>query len=156
MRDPDKTGVGVLAWRLAKDNDAPASLEAWLVRCSWAHPMWDHWLISVVHLRPVNGLPPAVLSYPKAEFELTCIALSPYHVADPDYKAHPFHRLTPTDQALQFDGVTDKQAVTICEDFVDAICRAQLSPDQDYRQAWKMRLHSLLHAVKTAAEQVPS
>lgn len=141
-REPDITGRGVRAWKITDERPAArAGLGAWLVNCTWAHPAWSWWTVSVVHLRDLEGVQPAVKKYPAAEFEFLVMALDPecIHSLDPD---HPvgWKYLSPIDVVHQFHGVTDRVATQICEDAVRAIANGEMSPDQDFRRAWRENL----------------
>lgn len=106
-------------------------------------------MLSVVHLRQLEGLPPAELQYPEAAYELTSLALHPH----PDYLPDPDNWrprwLQPIDVCEQFHGVSDAQAAEILEGFVNMIVAGQLSPDSDYRSAWKQLLWETIEHMTT-------
>jgi hypothetical protein len=144
MREPDIVGRGVRAWRLTStEMTSYGALARWLVFCSWGHIAWNHWLVSVVHLRPLDlpGAKPAVKTYPEAEFEFSIMSI------DPDRSPHPdpdgdgrFGLLVPPDVIHQFHGVSDRDAARITESAVRAIARGAMSPDQDFRGWWHRAL----------------
>jgi hypothetical protein len=141
-REPDAKGIAGRAWNLsgtsAKTPAQTASIAGWLVNVRGAHPMWEWWMVSVVHLRPIEGAPPAQKKYPTAEYEFMIFSINPEKCPEPDpAKADDgYPHLVPIDVVEQFHGVSDKQAARICEDAVRAIVRGLISPDQDYRSAW--------------------
>ena len=78
MREPDVIGNVARAWRVPKPPDAPkdqdATVAAWLIEGPF-HPAWQHWLMSVVHLREIPGVKPAVKRYPEAAYEFLIASL---------------------------------------------------------------------------------
>jgi hypothetical protein len=154
MRTPDIEGRGVKAWRInwAARPDVPAAVAGWILHCTWAHPAWNHWLISVVHLRDVEGAPPANRIYPEAAFEFMIAALDPACVnkIDPD-RARGWRYLVPIDVCHQFHGVSDEDAARICDDAVRAIAAGRISPDGDYRTAWNQSIDATVRDYRTAA-----
>lgn len=144
MRAPDVTGPFGRAWVVKKPIVKPdhnASLSEWLINVPGAHPFWEYWYIALIHLRDIPGVPPAHKKYPEAEFEFIIAAISPEvrPAPDPD-EARGFPLMTPTDVAEQFHGITDHDAVRVCEAAVQAIVNGRISPDQDFRSMW----HQLL------------
>jgi len=47
----------------------------WLLHCPTAHPAWRHWLSSVIHLRPLVGIPKAELLFEGATHEWSLTAM---------------------------------------------------------------------------------
>lgn len=56
---------------------APATLVAYLIDAPGFHPLWSQYVLSVVTLADVEGVPPATLKFPGATHELLVIALNP-------------------------------------------------------------------------------
>lgn len=52
------------------------TVDWWLLTGTW-HPIWPQFVLSVVHLRPVDGHQPAQLHFPGATHELVVLALNP-------------------------------------------------------------------------------
>lgn len=77
-----------------------ACLAQWQLRMPGAHPFWHSYLLSIVHLRPIAGSPPAALRYPEAAYEVSLYALDPQP---------PHSILTPANIVEQFHGLTDEQ-----------------------------------------------
>ena len=149
MREPDEIGVDRMAWRLKCDS--PTALSCWLIWCMDAHPCWHWWIVSLAHLRNVEGIPNAHRSYGKAEYELAVWALDPSAAPpDPDGEPLSFTRMSPMDICEQFHGVSDEQASAVCEHMIHAVCRG-LSPDRDYRDAWGDLLRGIIEGVRTRA-----
>jgi hypothetical protein len=141
MREPDVTGPAGKAWIMtaaASQPDHQAHLESWLLQVPGAHPLWQHWVMALVHLRDVPGVKPAHRQYPEAEHELLILSLDPGHPANPDLAAgERLHFLTPPDLVHQFHGLTDDRARQLGTMAVRAICNGHLSPDQDFRSVWR-------------------
>lgn len=139
MRTPDQMGKAGQAWRLVASNPI-ACLEGWLVQRPGAHPLWEWWVASVVHLREEPGLPPAAKSYPKAQYEFQIRTLDPEFRADPDLWDLGYRFLEPADVIEQFHGVTDDQARFVCTESVRRIVDGGISPDSDYRSSWSIEI----------------
>lgn len=128
--------MGPLGTRGSVDLDA--ALAGWIVLAPHAHPLWRYWMLSVVHLRPLEGGKPPQLRFPEATHEIVIMALNPEHPPPPlDHSPNwPVHYLTPIDVCEQIDAPSDAAAVEVAEWCVRAICNGA-SPDQDYRAWWR-------------------
>jgi hypothetical protein len=134
-RPPDLEGMaGRKAWRV-RTGEPPTGLAGFVVQVPGAHAWWDKWFVSMIHLRDVAGMAPAKKQFSEATHEFLILALNPEFPVDLDHPSA--HYLTPVDVVEQFGGVTDDDAISICEGAVIAILRGVASPDQDYRAAWK-------------------
>lgn len=106
---------------------AQAMLSGWLIYApGWA--IWDHYLLSLSHLRPVPGLPEAKRLYPEAEYELLCAAL------DPRFKPRvtdisSLSPLSPVNFVGQFHGFAEEDAVNICSMLAELVVRRRLPPE---------------------------
>lgn len=143
---PDRIGRGGEAWRVSLDGvehavpDTTATLALWFLRSPLAHPFWSWWVVSAIHLRPIAGVKPAAIREPGATHEILVVALHPDSPPPQPrgMRAPPALRfLTPIDVQQQFVAIDDRGAVLLCERLVDACCAGRLSPDQDYRSAWR-------------------
>lgn len=154
MRDPNTSGVAGRAWKVALDapwvKSAPNStLVAWFLCVPSAHPFWSWYSISVIHLRDMEGVKPAIRQYPEAEYELIVIALDPgpdrnNHVEyDPD-GSEPTKLLMPPNHVIQFHGLSDEQAAELGDRLAMAVCRGLLNPDTDHRRAWTKAVQQLV------------
>lgn len=108
-------------------------------------------MISVIHLRDIEGAKPANKQYPEAEYEFLIVSLNPDHQPDPDNAAATFRHLTPIDVAEQFHGLTDEQAKELCELAVRTIVDGVASPDQDWRAWWKDCIRNTVEHIKTGS-----
>ena len=148
MRDPDiGKNDGSRAWLVKVDGGT--SLTAWLVNRKGAHPLWSWWCVSVVHLRDISGMPPAKKHYPEAEFELMVVAVDPDHSPDPDKAHEGYPLLSPVDVVHQFHGLSDTDAIRLCAEAVEAIVEHRISPDQDFRAAWRTNLEFAIERFRT-------
>ncbi len=143
MPDPTLTGTSGQAWHIPNDNVDPsqrAGLASWIVHIPGAHPFWSNWMVAVVHLRDVPGATPAKRNYPEAEYEFLILTINPEEHPTPTVEealSKGLHFLHPVDVCEQFHGVTDQDAVRICESAVRASLNGRISPDQDFRPIWR-------------------
>lgn len=153
MREPDKSGVAK-AWlinpnvksinaHIKKFGYPPTGLRTWFINGPF-HPFWSWWIVSVISLKDVPGVPPANKQYPEAEYEYTCYSLDGVPNIDELDKGNLKKRgfksiLQPADVQFHFHNVTDEQAIEICDAAVSHIVAGQ-SCDSDYRQYWKAML----------------
>ena len=150
MRGPPTfEGPAGRAWEVTRPTQSP---EAWTgniiqfqVNRPGAHPFWSWWVLSVVHLRDIPNVRPAHKNYPEAEYELLIVALDPEKpmpepTPDQETPGVTYAFLTPVDVAYQFHGLTDDQAAELGRMAARTIVNGHLSPDQDYRQAWRATL----------------
>lgn len=145
MRSPDFQGVlgSWRAWRAALKPvgqrgrpDWDATLAHYLVRAPGAHAFWSEWWICLMHLRPIEGVRPAILQFPGAEHEILCVAQDPAVKGDPDDQ-ETVRLLSPIDWAVQFKGCTDRVAIDVAETVIKAIMTGNASPDSDFRRFWE-------------------
>lgn len=132
-----------------------ACLAAWLCFLPGQSPAWEHYMISVIHLRPVDGQPPNRIDYPGAEHELILVALDSGHNprADDEETLMP---LTPINFEQQFDGVGDDGAVQLCELAAQALVRGVLPAEPDFqfqKDAWRDSMRKTIQHMKTGGHQ---
>jgi hypothetical protein len=100
----------------------------------------------MVHLRDVEGIMAANKSRPDVTHELLIVALSPEaqlpKVDGPEFPVA--HMLTPVDVAEQVTLPDDGVASILVDEAVKAIVEGQLSPDQDFRTAWRIWTRSVV------------
>lgn len=141
---PDLEGYG-RAWKVecpdALAHQREAACGQWLVHAPHGHPWWPWYAVQAVHLRPLEGQPPAALQFPGASHELLVVALDPdkplpevKRWGSPD--TPPMCHLEPVDQCVQFIVADDDQARQVCELVVRHIVLDGQSPDQDFRAYW--------------------
>lgn len=149
-RAPDKISDNALtkAWLLPlpeefKHPAQAASLAGWLVHQPGVHPHWEYWLLSVVHLRDIEGIDPAKKAFPEATHELTILSLDPdIGVPDPD-KPEKFRYLMPQDLVKQIAS-TDADAIKIAGGMIDIVIAGKMAMDSDYRGSWSTLIDNTL------------
>lgn len=73
---PAGTAVEVIA----TEHDVPdwqASVAVWFLDCPGQSPAWRHYSLAAVHLRPIEGVKPAVVTVAGATHEVLLVALDP-------------------------------------------------------------------------------
>ena len=149
MRDPDLKGVAS-AWLIKESEEAiqahikewgypPATLRNWYVNGPY-HPFWSWWMVAVISLADIEGLPPANKQFPEAEYEFAIYSIKGIPDIDAldrgDVENRGFEAiLSPPDVVFHFHKVTDDQAKKICDAAIKHIVAGQ-SCDSDYRSHW--------------------
>ena len=129
--------------RFKRDHDATVAM--FLLRVPGAHIAWNHWIMSVIHLRDIPGVKPAHKEFPEATHEFMIVALDPGEAlpaldVTPEWRVR---RLTPVDVLEQFTAADDVIAEHVLDLAVRAVVDGFLSPDQDFRSAWKQAIAGL-------------
>lgn len=112
---------------------APSSLRAVILHAPWAHPVWDSYFVSCIHLRPVDGWPDCQLEHRDSTHEFCVMALDPEYVVDP-LQPKSIHTLKPPNLVWQMRSGSDESARRLFDRFVVALSKRELSPDTDFRQ----------------------
>ncbi len=100
--------------------DVAATLSTWFLNCPGQSPAWDNYLLSIIHLRPIEGVRPAVISVPKATHEVLLLAADPTTnptAMDPD----SWQFLFPHNVSEQIELPDDVTAVMLLEDCARAV-----------------------------------
>lgn len=168
VRDPDFAGVARV-WHITPTAASEAAHEG-----SWGygsasvgadylvtgpyHPFWKWWMVSIVHLRPLEGAPPPHVRFPGATHEIMCLSLDPEprngRPAEPDLdriEAGDVEGglpgfLQPPDWVVQVILPDDDGARTLAELVVREIASGR-SCDSDFRSWWE-------RTIQTTAEHV--
>jgi hypothetical protein len=157
MREPDLKGKAAKAWNLRLVRTRPdheGCLAGWLVHAPYSHPIWPWKQISVIHLRDIPGVKPAVKHYAEAEYEFSIVSINPEECPhpDPDEVAEGYPSLIPPDVIAQFDVKgSDHDAVRVCESAIRAIVNGVMVPDVDYRAVWKQAVEGTAKHFRTGA-----
>jgi len=145
-RKPDIVGTQGRAWEWKLDTaQRPAMVSTWLLDAPSAHPMWKSYLVAIVHLRAIDGAPPAKIHEPGATHEVVVMALNPDHEPNPD-KPGPIAYLSPANLVSQVTLGSDHAGKMLVRRLVEAFCIGELSPDTDWWQ------HQLRWLERTVAE----
>lgn len=127
--------------------DQGGTVASWLLDCPGQSPAWRHYLLAVVHLRPIEGVPPAVVNVPHATHEVLLAALDPAHNPTPD-DVTTFRHLTPLNAVEQVELPDDAAAATLLELAAHAVLAGQLPAEPRLagaREPWRTAM------IKTSA-----
>lgn len=125
MKERIKKWSGRLGTADLYEIEHPTALVTWFMHIPGAHIWWQHYQLSVVHLRDIPGEQTAKKQYPEAQYELLIIALDPHKNPVPD-DPKTWHHLLPANVSVQFHGVTDAQAIDIGDKAVVCCIDGQL------------------------------
>ena len=129
-------------WQGEVPDDNPFTLGHWIVFAPWMHMAWNYHYLSLIHVRDVEGHPPAVMQFEEATHEFQVLAISP------DNEPTNFTEITPlmpVSIAQQFVAENDAEALELIELQLPHIAAGELSVDSDYRSVWHhiLREHKL-------------
>lgn len=139
---PTFSGQGGKAWRARLlpvgqrgKPDADATVGVFIVHQPRAHPFWDYWCVSLIHLREIDGTPIAHKDWPEATHEFMVMALQPGRPLPalditPDWKPH---YLTPFDLVRQVQVSSDVAALSLLGRFVQLTVSGHMALDSDFR-----------------------
>lgn len=116
----------------------PFTLFQAVITSSGEHAFWSNYLLSICHLKDVEGTEPAIKHYPEAEYELLVMALDPESKPD---DANTWKYLTPPNVVVQFHGCDEEGAKKVGEKIVEQIKDGALfmepSGISGAREQWK-------------------
>lgn len=130
-------------WTVIASDDDPNSVfdcGMWLIWAPWAHPLWQYHWISVVHLREVEGRDKPKIQFQGATHEVISLAQNPD--IEPILEPLQLAPLMPVNFAEQFIAANDAAANLQIEKLVKMVAQGGLSPDSDFRPAWRLLLSS--------------
>lgn len=147
---PSLTGKTAKAWLVDlealfrntnSDFLSNSAVALWVIECSWAHPIWHSYLMTLIHLRPLEKCAKDVKFYLKgATHEMWIHALDPDGNRQALINGRPSGEvcpmLTPINFTAQFIEPNDYQAIVRCENAIQKICDGLLSPDTDQQRHW--------------------
>lgn len=158
QRAPDLTGPSGSLWRInmvataARKPNWMATVGIWLLHAPDAHPSWEYYVIMLMHLRAVEGLPPPNKTVPLSEYAVTCVCLDP---REPVPNIEELENadggglavLLSMEFEAQFPAVPggDAYAYEIIDDMAAAVVAGTLVPDLDYKLQWVQVLGMKLH-----------
>lgn len=164
IREPDFEGPAGRAWRVRPETgDERVSADHEATLCAWVlhlpnqgqpgySPAWEHYLLGVIHLRPIRGVPPPTLKTPDMGYEMVLAAMDPQShpgPVDPD-KDWPFHQLQPLNFAIQWgtDAMTDEKASEVVGfSAVRVLCRGILPPE-GHRDVWEQSVRTTVQHIR--------
>lgn len=141
-------------WEVDGVEGHPTCLRIVILRRPDAHPMWHDYMLSLVHLRPVEGMPAPSLQRENSSHELICYALNPDANNQPT-NFDSFKVLTPMNLVFQFEGLTDDQAKEAFALYLTALSTGTMSPDTDYRNAQRAMLRAIQKGVLEGTAKAP-
>jgi hypothetical protein len=142
-------GPGGAAWRVElpapgarQKRDWDGTLGIFLVHAPKAHPLWDHYALTMIHLRDIEGVKPPMIRVPGATHEFMIASLNPEQPLPSTRWHEGWHAnwLTPIDVIEQFKASSDAVADRVLELAVEIIVDGRASPDQDWRPWWKQSI----------------
>lgn len=138
--DPDRAGDVAKGWHITAKNKT--ALDAWLIHHPTSHPFWSYYLVSLIHLRDVPGVPPANKQFDAATHEILFLTLDPENpLPDPRKWTDPKF-LTPPDLAAQFEVNNDTEAQAVFEAVLDTIIKRGYPLDSDHRSWWETSIRA--------------
>lgn len=155
---PTTEGATGAAWEvpnptaevLAIRPDWTGCLGTWVVHPAVTPMPWHHYVVSVIHLRPIPGVRPAHIRRPGATHEMIIVALDPSAapmpltpMTDPD--AYAGSHLSPPNLTHQLVGATDEQARWLLRTLVDAIVGKGINPEMHPRALGNILDATLTH-----------
>lgn len=123
--------------------DTTTTLDAWIITAPIWHPLWSQYMLALITLADVPGMPPAVIERPDATHQVIVMTLNPEH--------GPYDATTVREDTLRFlrpgnigeqFTATDDQAREIAALCVRACVDGVLSPEtadapDRIRAAWR-------------------
>lgn len=129
--------------------DLQGTVGTWFLDCPGQSPAWRHYVLACIHLRPIEGVKPAVIRVPRATHEVFLYALD--RDADPTpTDATSWRRLTPINVMEQIELPDDGAAAHLLERCAQAVVAGVLPAEPPLAGAREPWLSVLL---KTAAHQ---
>jgi hypothetical protein len=137
----DAVGQHGRAWLLRAPTDDVPELGAWFLYAPGWTPISDWYLASLIHLRPVDGLPEPKLMAPGVTHELVVATLR-QDVADLDFgggERYPMSVpvLYPVNAVAQGRFGSDADASTRVASLVDRVLAGSLCPEEEGRKEWR-------------------
>lgn len=125
-----------------------ATIACWWLDCPGQSPLWRHYVLAVVHLRPIEGQEhDPVVTVPHATHELMVVALDPDRNPDPE-DTDTWGFLRPTNVVEQVQLPDDQAAAQLAHDAAYGVVHGVLwaePPLSGQVEPWRTSL------VKTAA-----
>ena len=137
---------------------SPTTKDVWLIYYPGFHPFWDYYALSLASLCDVEGLPPATLHYPEAEYEILLATLDPAFKPDPT-DGNTLRIMRPVNYVRQINGISEAGARFVVEKLAKCVCNNRLVPElQGFAGAvdmWNSAVDELTEHFN-AAPQIPS
>lgn len=129
-----------------------ATLTAWLIYAPGQAAGWDHYLLAVVHLRPIEGTPPAKINGFGYTHEFLLCALDPERKPVKD-DAKTWAPIYPVNACVKFMVGSDADAVDIADQAVAMIVRGLIPAEAAFpnqgQQSWSQIITSTAEHKRT-------
>jgi len=110
----------------AERTEQAATVACWWLDCPGQSPAWRHYLLAVVHLRPIDGQEhDPVITVPGATHEVMVVALNPEANPDPEDTA-TWWFLRPHNVMEQIELPDDEAAIQLAEHAAHAVVKGVL------------------------------
>jgi hypothetical protein len=147
MLEPSYIGLFGKVWDLDVSKFAGekkhTTCGGFIVSAPYAHPHWQNYFCSVIHLRDVPGLDPATIYLEGATHEMLLWAMNPKKGIAPilEYKDDNVmsYCLSPVNFGAQFVSASDQAAHDLILIAMKDVADARLNPDTDFRSQWVLR-----------------
>jgi hypothetical protein len=119
-----------------------ATLALWFLKIPGQSPAWSRYVLSVVHLRPIEGAPAVEYEFPKATHQvfLSALDMGPRPRAN---DSSTWHMLMPVNVSEQIELSGDSDAVRLAELCVKAVLAGMLwaePPFSGQKEPWHTSL----------------
>lgn len=141
-------GRGVHCAITLEPSDAPdvaGTIATWFLDCPGQSPAWRHYVLSIIHLRPIQGVKPAVIARPGATHEIILVALDPQSNPIPS-DVETWTHLRPLNFVGQLTLPSDDQAKIVVETLAKAVIDGILwaePPLSGQVEPWESQLRQL-------------
>ncbi len=105
--------------------DWAACVSSWLLHCPGQSAAWDHYILSIIHLRSIEGVKPAVVRFPHATHEVMLVALDPAQHPVPE-DVNSWRPLLPVNVEEQIELPNDSDAKDLLAVCVRAVVNGTL------------------------------
>ena len=118
-------GERILPGRHEEARESEAHIAAWFLHAPNAHPVWDRYILSLIHLRDVPGFPPANKEREDDTHEVVLMPLDPERSPRVE-DLGSMVAMTPPNVAVQFRSGSDEEAMEVTETVAWALVRGTL------------------------------
>jgi hypothetical protein len=125
--------------------DISGTVAMWFLDCPGQSPAWRHYHLGIVHLRPIEGVKPAVISREGATHEIILAALDPKSNPQPD-DINTWSWLRPINYVGQLALPSDEDAKTILALLAKATANGMLwaePPLSGQKEPWESQVRQL-------------
>ena len=109
------------------NDDMPLAVVArWVVTSEVFHPVWRQYMMSLIHLRDIDGYGSATLDFPGATHAVCSVTLDP---SKGDFQEGGFEYLVPINFEAQFTAASDTDAQKVLDSFVVRVLNSEMTPE---------------------------